>query len=174
MEAPSLDRRLVAILAADVEGYSRLMAHDEETTLATLSSHRATVDDLILKFRGRIANTAGDSVLAEFASVVDTVRCAVSMQQAVAALNAGLPEERRMWFQLGELQAKAHDAGAEQKAKIDTAVTALKVQQTAYQEQMQKVRDASEAAFADLRKGSERMAEEFGKAYVQAAGRFAA
>ena len=76
--------------------------------------------------------------------------------------------------QLGELQAKAHDAGAEQKAKIDTAVTALKVQQTAYQEQMQKVRDASEAAFADLRKGSERMAEEFGKAYVQAAGRFAA
>ena len=64
MEAPSLDRRLVAILAADVEGYSRLMPLDEEATLATLSSHRAAVDDLILTFRGRIANTAGDSVLA--------------------------------------------------------------------------------------------------------------
>ena len=80
MEAPSLDRRLVAILAADAEGYSRLMAQDEEAALATLLSHRAVVDHLITTFRGRIANTAGDSVLAEFASVVDTVRCALRMQ----------------------------------------------------------------------------------------------
>ncbi len=101
MEAPSLDRRLVAILAADVEGYSRLMAMDEEAALATLSAHRAVVDELIVAYRGRIANTAGDSVLAEFASVVDTVRCAVRMQQDIAALNAGLPETQRMSFRIG-------------------------------------------------------------------------
>lgn len=101
MEAPSLDRRLVAILAADVEGYSRLMAMDEEAALATLSAHRAAVDELIVAYRGRIANTAGDSVLAEFASVVDTVRCAVRMQQEVAARNAGLPEAQRMAFRIG-------------------------------------------------------------------------
>lgn len=101
MEAPSLDRRLVAILAADVEGYSRLMAMDEEAALATLSAHRAAVDELILAYRGRIANTAGDSVLAEFASVVDTVRCAVRMQEVVAERNAGLPEAQRMAFRIG-------------------------------------------------------------------------
>ena len=76
--------------------------------------------------------------------------------------------------QLGELQAKLRDAGAEQKAQVETAVAALKVQQTAYQEQMKKVRDANDAALADLRKGSERMVEEFAKAYAQAFGRFAA
>jgi hypothetical protein len=75
--------------------------------------------------------------------------------------------------QLGELQAKVRDAGAGQKAQAETAVAALKVQQTAYQEQMKKVRDASEAALADLRRGSERMAEEFAKAYAQAFGQFA-
>jgi adenylate cyclase len=101
MEAPGLDRRLVAILAADIEGYSRSMALDEEAALATLSSHREAVDELIVAFRGRIANTAGDSVLAEFASVVDTVRCAVRIQETVADLNADLPEERRMAFRIG-------------------------------------------------------------------------
>ena len=101
MEAPSLDRRLVAILAADIEGYSRLMAQDEEAALATLSSHRAAVDELIVAFRGRVANTAGDSVLAEFASVVDTVRCAVRMQQEIADRNAELPEQQRMSFRIG-------------------------------------------------------------------------
>ncbi len=75
--------------------------------------------------------------------------------------------------ELGALQAKARDAGTEQKAKFESAISALQVQQTAYQDQMGKVRTASEAAFADLRSGSERMAEEFGKAYQQAAGRFA-
>ena len=101
MEAPSLTRRLVAILAADVEGYSRLMSLDEEAALATLSAHRAAVDELIVAFRGRIANTAGDSVLAEFASVVDTVRCAVRIQKTIEDLNATLPEEQRMSFRIG-------------------------------------------------------------------------
>jgi class 3 adenylate cyclase len=101
MEAPTLDRRLVAILAADVEGYSRLMALDEEAALATLSAHRAIADELIVGFHGRIANTAGDSVLAEFASIVDAVRCAMEIQGKIAAANDELPEARRMLFRIG-------------------------------------------------------------------------
>jgi class 3 adenylate cyclase len=101
MEAPTLDRRLVAILAADVEGYSRLMALDEEAALATLSAHRAIADELIVAFRGRIANTAGDSVLAEFASVVDAVRCAWRIQSRIAEANGALPEARQMHFRIG-------------------------------------------------------------------------
>ena len=79
MEAPPIERRLAAILSADVEGYSRLMHGDEETTMAILSAHRAVVDDQIGQHRGRIANTARDSVLAEFASVLDVVRCAIDI-----------------------------------------------------------------------------------------------
>jgi adenylate cyclase len=74
MEAPPVERRLAAILAADVEGYSRLMHGDEEATMATLSARRAVVDELIVRHRGRIANTAGDSVLAEFVSVLSEPR----------------------------------------------------------------------------------------------------
>ncbi len=96
-----MERRLAAILAADVEGYSRLMHRDEETTLATLSARRALVDDLIAQHRGRIANTAGDSVLAEFASILDAVSCAIAIQSALAAANEGEPEERRMQFRIG-------------------------------------------------------------------------
>jgi adenylate cyclase len=101
MEAPTLDRRLVAILAADVEGYSRLMALDEEAALGTLSAHRAIADELIVAFRGRIANTAGDSVLAEFASVVDAVRCAIEIQARIAAANGKLLEAHQMMFRIG-------------------------------------------------------------------------
>ena len=101
MEAPPLERKLVAILAADVVGYSRLMHDDEERTLATLTAHRAIVDELIANGRGQIAGTAGDSVLAEFASVVDAVRCAVAIQQALAQANKPLPAEGRMLFRIG-------------------------------------------------------------------------
>jgi adenylate cyclase len=101
MEAPPLERRLVAILAADVEGYSRLMHGDEEATMATLSARRALVDELITQHRGRIANTAGDSVLAEFASVLDAVRCSVEIQAALQRANDGEPEGRRMRFRIG-------------------------------------------------------------------------
>src|SRR5215469_8494799 len=100
MEAPPLERRLVAILAADVEGYSRLMHGDEEATMATLSARRALVDELIAVHRGRIANTAGDSVLAEFASVLDAVACAVEIQLGIARANDGEPEGRRMLFRI--------------------------------------------------------------------------
>jgi adenylate cyclase len=101
MEAPPLERRLAAILSADVEGYSRLMHGDEETTMATLSAHRAVIDDLIGQHRGRIANTAGDSVLAEFSSVLDAVRCAIEIQAALELANADQPEGREMRFRIG-------------------------------------------------------------------------
>ncbi|MBM3524864.1 MAG: adenylate/guanylate cyclase domain-containing protein, partial [Alphaproteobacteria bacterium] len=92
---------MVAILAADVEGYSRLMGLDEEATLRALIARRATMDGLIARHRGRVVSTAGDSVLAEFASVVDAVRCAVEVQDANEAANAGEPDERRMRFRIG-------------------------------------------------------------------------
>jgi class 3 adenylate cyclase len=100
-EAPPLERRLAAILAADVEGYSCLMHGDEEATMATLSARRGVVDELIAGHRGRIANTAGDSVLAEFASVLDAVRCAIEIQAALREANESEPEGRRMRFRIG-------------------------------------------------------------------------
>jgi adenylate cyclase len=101
MESPPIERRLAAILSADVEGYSRLMHIDEEATMTTLSAHRAVVDDLIGRHRGRIANTAGDSVLAEFASVLDAVRCAIEIQEAIERANEVQTHERQMRFRLG-------------------------------------------------------------------------
>lgn len=101
VEAPPLERKLVAILAADVAGYSRMMHVNEETTLATLSAHRAIIDDLIAAGRGGISGTAGDSVLAEFASVVDAMHCAVAIQQALHKSNANLPAERQMRLRIG-------------------------------------------------------------------------
>src|SRR5580692_5429759 len=101
MEAPPLERKLVAILAADIQGYSRLMGIDEEATLATLSAHRAIADALIVQKGGRICGTAGDSILAEFASVFAAVQCAVEIQRDLAEANQKLSEDRRMWFRIG-------------------------------------------------------------------------
>jgi class 3 adenylate cyclase len=101
MEAPPLERKLVAILAADVEGYSRLMEIDEEGTLATLSAHRTITDELIAGHAGRIFGTAGDSVLAEFASVFSAVQCAIDIQEALAEANSTIPEDRRLRFRIG-------------------------------------------------------------------------
>jgi adenylate cyclase len=101
LEAPRLERRLIAILAADVEGYSRHMERDEVATLATLSSHRLIVDDLIARHNGRITGTAGDSVLAEFHSVVDALDCAVKMQDAIAAASENQPTGQRLQFRIG-------------------------------------------------------------------------
>ena len=91
----------MAILAADVEGYSRMMHDDEAATLATLSSHRAICDNLIATFNGRVSGSAGDSIVAEFASVTDAVKCAVSIQQHIHQANKALPKERRMLFRIG-------------------------------------------------------------------------
>ena len=84
MEAPHLERKLVAILAADIEGFSSHMERDEAGTLAVLSSHRLIIDASIPEFGGRITSTAGDSVLAEFASVVSVINCAVQIQDLLA------------------------------------------------------------------------------------------
>jgi class 3 adenylate cyclase len=96
-----LERKLAAILCADVYGYSRLMGEDEEATLRSLSSHRKVIDALIEQHRGRFVNSAGDSVLAEFASVVNAVQCAVEIQTMLKAENASIPPERRMEFRIG-------------------------------------------------------------------------
>ena len=83
LEAPRLERRLVAILAADIVGYSRHMERDETVALATLSRLRIVADELIASHKGRITGTAGDSILAEFSSVVDALDCAVKIQAGV-------------------------------------------------------------------------------------------
>ena len=99
--APLPERKLAAILAADVEGYSRLMHANEEAALTTLSSHRAIIDGFIATGRGHITGSAGDSVLAEFASIVDAVNCGVAIQQALTKANAALAPERRMELRIG-------------------------------------------------------------------------
>ncbi len=95
-------RKLTAILAADVTGYSRLMGRDEEGTLARLDEcRRSVIEPKVAAHRGRIFKTTGDGLLAEFSSVVDAVRCAVEIQQAMAELNRPLPADRRMDFRVG-------------------------------------------------------------------------
>ena len=94
-----VSRKLVAVFAADVEGYSRLMGVDEVGTLKGLTQRRAILDKLIADHRGRIANTAGDSVLAEFGSAVDAVECAVKAQAALAEANSALAPDCRINFE---------------------------------------------------------------------------
>ena len=95
-------RRLVAILAADVAGYSRLMGADEEGTHERLKTHRRElIDPKIGEHRGRIVKTTGDGMLAEFPSVVDAVRCAAELQRAMIDREAGMPEDRRIKFRIG-------------------------------------------------------------------------
>src|SRR3984893_10379051 len=96
-----MDRELAAILCADAYGYSRLLGEDEEATLHTLTTHRRLIDSQINQHHGRFVNSAGDSVLAEFASVVEAVNCAVEIQTGLKAENANLPPERRMEFRIG-------------------------------------------------------------------------
>src|SRR5499433_3544522 len=96
-----VSRRLVAVFAADVEGYSRLMSTDEVGTLKGLTERRTILDRLIGDHRGRIANTAGDSVLAEFGSAVQAVQCAVEVQTALAEADSSLTPDRRISFRIG-------------------------------------------------------------------------
>ena len=96
-----VERKLAAIFAADIAGYSRLMAGDEIGTLGRLKACRAIIDELIVSHRGRIFNTAGHSVVADFASAVDAVQCAVAVQAAVATENAGGAVDERMLFRIG-------------------------------------------------------------------------
>jgi adenylate cyclase len=96
-----VERKLTAILCADVFGYSRLMGADEEATLRTLSAYRKIIDSLIEHHRGRFIGSAGDSVLAEFTSVVEAVNCAVEIQSALKIENLDLSAEQRMEFRIG-------------------------------------------------------------------------
>ena len=102
MAEEKVQRRLAAILAADVAGYSRLMGMDEEGTLSALKElRRELADPKIKEHRGRIVKTTDDGLLVEFASVVDAVRCAVEVQYEMAEHNAGVPEEQSIQFRIG-------------------------------------------------------------------------
>jgi len=101
MTTQELKRKLTAILSADVKGYSRLMGEDEEWTVRTLKVYKEVMGSLIQQHRGRVVDATGDNLMAEFASVVDAVQCAVEIQQVLRAKNALLPENRRMEFRIG-------------------------------------------------------------------------
>ena len=100
-EEPSIGRRLAAILAADIAGYSRLMGQDEAATVRDLKGHQAVILPLVGRHGGRIIDTAGDGILAEFPSVVGATECAVEIQATMAARNEPVPEDRRMVFRIG-------------------------------------------------------------------------
>ena len=99
--SPSIKRRLAAILAADIAGYSRLMGEDEAATVRDLKGHQAVVLPLVGRYGGRIIDTAGDGILAEFPSVINATECAVEIQTIMATRNEGVPESRRMRFRIG-------------------------------------------------------------------------
>jgi adenylate cyclase len=96
-----MERKLAAIFSTDVAGYSRLMGDDEEATIRTLTDYRALISSLINNYRGRVVDSPGDNLLAEFASVVDAVRCAVEIQREIKPKNAELPPHRQMQFRIG-------------------------------------------------------------------------
>src|SRR5262245_2744853 len=96
-----MERKLAAIFSADVVGYSRLMGDDEEATIRTLTAYRELISSLIEQHRGRVVDAPGDNLLAEFASVVDAVRCEVEIQHALKEKNIELPDHRQMQFRIG-------------------------------------------------------------------------
>jgi len=96
-----MERKLAAIFSADVKGYSRLMGEDEAATIRTVTAYREVMTTLIPQYRGRVVDAVGDNLLAEFASVVEAVQCAVAIQRELKARNAELPAHRRMEFRNG-------------------------------------------------------------------------
>jgi adenylate cyclase len=101
MNSEHMKRRLVAILSADVKGYSRLMSLDEEGTVRMLTAYKGVMENLIGQHGGRVVDAPGDNLLAEFSSVVDAVQCAVEIQREIQGRNEGVPEDRRMEFRIG-------------------------------------------------------------------------
>ena len=101
MPQDGFKRKLAAILSADVEGYSRLMGQNEEQTIRTLTSYRTTISNLVEQYRGRVVDSPGDNILAEFNSVVDAVESAIKIQIELAERNAEVPMEKRMQFRIG-------------------------------------------------------------------------
>jgi class 3 adenylate cyclase len=96
-----MKRKIAAIMAADIAGYTKLVADDEEETLRRLTSYREVFGDFINRFSGRIFNTAGDAVLAEFPSAVEAVRCAIDIQESIRTRNLAYPSSRQMAFRIG-------------------------------------------------------------------------
>ena len=101
MATEGFKRKLTAIISADVAGYSRLMGEDESSTVKTLETYKRVFSDLILQHRGRLVDSTGDNLLAEFVSVVDAVQCALAVQKEIQSRNAELPETKRMLFRIG-------------------------------------------------------------------------
>lgn len=101
MEPKSFHRKLTAILSADVVGYSRLMGEDETATVSTIKSHRNLIAEKIQASKGRVVDSPGDNILAEFRSIVDAVSCAVGIQDELKEKNADLPEDRKMLLRIG-------------------------------------------------------------------------
>src|SRR5210317_2244744 len=101
MAEEGFKRKLTAILSADVEGYSRLMGDDEEATVRTITAYREVLTTLIRQHNGKVLDSPGDNLLAEFVSVVDAVQCAVAVQKEFQARNVEMPESRRMEFRIG-------------------------------------------------------------------------
>jgi adenylate cyclase len=131
MAPEGFKRKLAAILSADVEGYSRLMDDDEEATVRTLTSYRTAIADLVQQFRGRIVDSPGDNILAEFPSVVDSVNCAVEIQRDLAERNTELPYNRQMQFRIGvnlgdviEEDGRIYGDGVNISARVETIADA--------------------------------------------------
>ena len=99
--SPRVERRLAAILAADIAGYSKLMGEDEEATVRALKDHQSVLLPMIKDFGGRVIDTAGDGILAEFASVLNAVNCSIAIQKTMAERNASVAPERRLQFRIG-------------------------------------------------------------------------
>jgi TolB-like protein/class 3 adenylate cyclase/tetratricopeptide (TPR) repeat protein len=175
-DAIEVKRRLAAIFAADVEGYSRLMGADEVATLDALTARREILDRLIATHGGRIANTAGDSVLAEFGSAVDAVRCAMEAQDSLTKANSTLPENRHINFRIGvhvgDVMVRAGDLfgdGVNIAARLQTLANAggLCISGVTYDQ----VRKILPLSFADLGEQTVKNIEEPIRAYeVRAQG----
>lgn len=101
MADEAFKRKLTAILSADVVGYSRLMRDDEEATVRDLASHRVLITEIIKQHNGRVVDSPGDNILAEFASVVDAVNGAINIQDEIKKSNTDIPDDRRMEFRIG-------------------------------------------------------------------------
>ncbi|MGB6380531.1 MAG: adenylate/guanylate cyclase domain-containing protein, partial [Syntrophobacteria bacterium] len=101
MATEDFKRKLTAILSADVKGYSRLMGEDDEATVRTITAYREVITEVVQKHRGRVVDSPGDNILAEFASVLDAVRSGVEIQEELKTRNAELPDERKMEFRIG-------------------------------------------------------------------------
>ena len=134
-------RKLAAILSTDVVGYSRLMEDDEEATIQSINAYRKSISTLVEQHRGRVVDTTGDNLMAEFSSVVDAVQCAVEIQKEISERNADLPENRRMLFRIGvnlgdivEEDDKIYGDGVNIAARLESLAEAggICISRTAY------------------------------------------